>query len=91
MSYGDSVNGKPSVIDLVDGTVIADADAPGVAVSELLAAVQPLQLLYDKPSGYADAIEKEGDAETMLFSKNVFVKSWNLKIILFGKAGGAPL
>jgi len=34
-NYG---NDKPSVIDLIDDAVVADADAPGVAASELLTA-----------------------------------------------------
>ena len=38
MPNGNDRYDKPAVIDLINGAVIADADAPGVAVSELFAA-----------------------------------------------------
>ena len=40
MSDGNDGDDEPAVVDLVDGAVMADADAPGVAASELLS-VQP--------------------------------------------------
>jgi hypothetical protein len=38
MPDGNHGDDKPTVIDLIDGAVVADADAPGVAASEFLAA-----------------------------------------------------
>jgi hypothetical protein len=38
MADSDDGHDKPVVIDLVDGAVVADADAPGVAAPQLLAA-----------------------------------------------------
>lgn len=38
MPNSNDGNDEPAVVNLIDGTVVADADAPGVAASELLAA-----------------------------------------------------
>lgn len=38
MTDGDNGNNESAVVNLIDGTVVADADAPGIAASELLTA-----------------------------------------------------
>ena len=41
MPNSNDGNDEPTVVDLVDGAVVAGADAPGVAASELLASGRP--------------------------------------------------